>query len=85
MNSTSTSARSVFFILRLRSTLTQLIADFHYRHYRCVEDLSILLSLSFVLLGPKVNTVEKLAELRRAGVNVGACSVISDNIQALSD
>jgi pyruvate kinase len=25
-----------------------------------------------LLLGPKVNTVEKLAELRRAGVNVGA-------------
>lgn len=23
--------------------------------------------------GPKVNTVEKLADLRRAGINVGAC------------
>ena len=25
------------------------------------------------LSGPKVNTVEKLAELRKAGVNVGQC------------
>jgi len=28
----------------------------------------------FFSSGPKVNTVEKLADLRRAGVNVGACS-----------
>lgn len=30
-----------------------------------------------LFLGPKVNTVEKLAELRKAGVNVGGFFVLS--------
>ena len=29
------------------------------------------------LLGPKVNTVEKLGELRRAGINVGMCVILT--------
>jgi len=47
--------------------------DLHYRHHRYISSfITPHLKLTFSS-GPKVNTVEKLAALRRAGVNVGAC------------
>ena len=35
-----------------------------------------LVSERYGIAGPNVNTVEKLAELRRAGVNIGASRLI---------
>ena len=50
-----------------------LLADRYYRHHRYVLCASEAMIYVYRLSGPKVNTVEKLAELRKAGVNVGQC------------
>lgn len=42
----------------------------HHRYHPCPCTRSVCLIL-VCLKGPKVNTIEKLAELRLAGVNVG--------------
>ena len=51
--------------------------DIHHRHNRYPWRLGISLCFSNHRLGPKVNTVEKLGELRRAGINVGMCVVLT--------
>ena len=47
--------------------------DGDHRDYRYAARLAAVVScvLNVCLLGPKVNSVEKLAELVRAGVNIG--------------
>ena len=48
--------------------------DCYHRHHRyaCLQSWSIVPPHGiFLPLGPKVNTVEKLAELKNAGVNIG--------------
>ena len=53
--------------------------DVHYRDYRCVffwlqwAGRSRGADLCIWRTGPNINTVEKLADLRRAGVNIGEC------------
>lgn len=53
--------------------------DCHYRYYRYVGTPVPWLVFSeqyHLHSGPKVNTVEKLGELRRAGVNIGTIMVL---------
>lgn len=63
--------RCLFFSLISSQANTTL--DLHHRHYRYPRRLKNIVLFSNHILGPKVNTVEKLAELRRAGINVGMC------------
>ena len=54
-----------------RDLLTPL-ADIHHCYHRSPPSLDALnITDRDPDLGPKVNTVEKLAELRHAGVNIG--------------
>ena len=69
--------RKVRPLLPLFSSQVNTSIDFHHRHNRYPWRLCILVLFSHHLLGPKVNTVEKLAELRRAGINVGMSVVVS--------
>ena len=63
--------RKVRYLLLLISYVN-ISPDRYHRHNRYPwRLLSDLVLVSNHLLGPKVNTVEKLGELRRAGVNVG--------------
>ena len=51
--------------------------DGHYRYNWYPWPLKSVVLFSNHLLGPKVNTVEKLGELRRAGINVGMCVLVT--------
>ena len=68
-------ARYVIFSLFSSQVNTSL--DLHHRYNRYPWLLRIVVLLSDHILGPKVNTVEKLGELRRAGINVGTFVVLS--------
>ena len=71
--------RKVRYLLSLSLISSQVNSplDFHHRHNRYPWLLRIVVLLSDHILGPKVNTVEKLGELRRAGINVGTCVVVT--------
>ena len=57
--------------------------------YRGIPKLPRLLFASSLalcgMIGPKVNTPEKLAELRRAGVNIGTLDTYTDYLVPWSD
>lgn len=62
---------------RRQLTTTNPDSDYCYHWYerRCFTQACFEVVTAFI--GPKVNSVEKLAELRKAGVNVGTSSCSS--------
>ena len=58
----------------LLTNVNAALPDIDYCHNRYPLLLRNVCISSKQLLGPKVNTVEKLGELRRAGVNIGMYS-----------